>query len=99
MRGIVYSLLTEAGKEVRRRAARPLPAICYEIRSYKSNISRAYRAFDVTAAARRSPLSPCDGPDFALLGKMQRLQGPASFTAGLSCANHEKSAHVLPSGI
>jgi hypothetical protein len=70
--------------------------VCYELRSYKSSISWACGAFDVTAAARRSPLSPYDSPDFALLGKMQRLQGPASFAAGLPCANSEKSAHVLP---
>ena len=96
MRGIVYSRLTAAEKWEAGGAARSLLAICYELRSYKSSIKWACRAFDVMAAARRSPLSPRDSSDFALLGKMQRLQGPALFAAGLSCAISEKSAHVLP---
>jgi hypothetical protein len=77
-------------------AVRPVLVVCYELRSYKPSINRAFGAFDLTAAARRSPVSPCDSSDFALLGKMQRLQVPASFAAGLSCANSEKFAHVLP---
>ena len=99
MRSFVYSRLTDAVKGRWGRTSRSLPTARYEKNSYKPSINKACEALSLAVAARRSPAPPCHGPDFALLGKMQRLQGPASFAAGLSCANHEKSAHVLPSGI